>query len=133
MEQVKLKQVFLYSPEWTLSKKICPRGSIKDLDQQQSCHLFLQACRTNENNSISKINFDNEQFAQVDMCEKFVSITKSSKESKIPKFDRHKVHTEVLKCIDLVLAILWQVTEYYDFYFVGIFYIYFPVVFLGYN
>lgn len=109
MEQVKLKQVFLYSSEWTLSKKIYPRGCIKDLDHQQSCHLFLQACRTNEKNSISKINFDNEQFTKIDMCEKFVSITKSSKESKIPKFDRYKVHTEVLKCIDLVLAILWQV------------------------
>lgn len=109
VEQVKLKQVFLYSPEWTLSKKVYPQGSIKDLDQQQSCHLFLQACRTNKS-GISKINFDNEQFPQTDMCEKFVSITKSlSKEIKMPKFDRHKVQTEVLKCIDLVLAILWQV------------------------
>lgn len=109
MDQVKLKQVFLYSSDWTLSKKIYPQGNIKDLDQQQSCHLFLQARRTNES-GISKISFDNEQFAQTDMCEKFVSITKSlSKKSKIPKFDRHKVQTEVLKCIDLVLAILWQV------------------------
>lgn len=108
MEQVKLKQVLLYSPEWTLSNKIYPQGSIKDLDQQQSCHLFLQACRTNEN-GISKINFDNEHFAQSDMCEKFVSMTKSSKEAKMPKFDRHKVQTKVMKCIDLVLAILWQV------------------------
>lgn len=109
MEQVKLKQVLLYSPEWTLSKKVCPQGVMKDLDQQQSCHLFLQACRTNES-SISKINFDNEQFGRTDMCEKFVSITKSiSKEKKMPKFDRHKVHTEVLKCVDLVIAILWQV------------------------
>lgn len=109
VEQVKLKEVYLYSPEWTLSKKIYPQGTMKDLDQEQSCHLFLQACRTNES-GISKINFDNEQFSRVDMCEKFVSITKSlSKESKIPKFDRHKVHTKVLKCIDLVIAILWQV------------------------
>lgn len=100
--------MFLYSPEWTLSKKIYPQENIKDLDQQQSCHLFLQACRTNKH-SISNIHFDKEPFAQTDMCEKFVSITKSSKEGKIPKFDRHKIQTEVLKCIDLVLAILWQV------------------------
>lgn len=99
----------MYSPEWALSEKIYPQGNIKELDQQQSCHLFLQACRTNET-GISKIYFDNEQFAQANMCEKFVSITKSlTKESKIPKFDRHKVQKEVLKCIDLVLAILWQV------------------------
>lgn len=109
MEQVKLKQVLLYSPEWTLSKKIFPQGSIKDVDQQQSSHLFLQACRTN-NSSISKINFDNEQITNTKMCEKFVLITKSLlKESKMPKFDRHKVKTEVVNCIDLVLAILWQV------------------------
>lgn len=106
---MKLKQIFLYSPEWTLSKKIYPQGSIKDLGLQQSCHLSLQACRTNES-GISKINFDNELFARTDMCEKFVSITKSlSNNKKIPKFDRHKVQTDVLKCIDLVLAILWQV------------------------
>lgn len=99
----------MYSPEWTLSKKIFPQGNITNLDQQQSCHLFLQACRTNES-GISKINFDNEQFAQAEMCEKFVSITKSlSKENNLPKFDRHKIQTKVLKCIDLVLAILWQV------------------------
>lgn len=109
MEQVKLKQVFLHSPDWTFTKKKYPRGIITDLDHQQSCHLFLQACRTNEN-GISKINFDNEQFSQTDMCEKFVSITKSLlKENNKPKFDRHKIKTEVLKCVDLVLAILWQV------------------------
>lgn len=106
-----MKQIFLYSPEWTLSKNVYPQGSIKDLSQQQSCHLSLQACRTNES-GISKINFDNEVFTQTDMCEKFVLITKTlSKKKKIPKFDRHKVQTEVLKCIDLVLAILWQVMQ----------------------
>lgn len=101
--------MFLYSPEWTLSKKNYPQGVIKDLDQQQSCHLFLQASRTNKI-GISKINFDNEQFSKDNMCEKFVLITKSlSKEIKMPKFDRHKVQTKALTCIDLVLAILWQV------------------------
>lgn len=115
MEQVKLKQVFLYSPEWTLSKKIFPQGGVKDLDQQQSCHLFLQACRTNKS-GISKIHFDSEQIEKPEMCEKFVSITKSlSNEIKMPKFDRHKVKTEVLKCIDLVLAILWQVIKSLNF------------------
>lgn len=44
------------------------------------------------------------------MSEKFVLLTKSlSKEKNIPKFDRHKVQTETLKCIDIVLAVLWQV------------------------
>lgn len=128
MEQVKLKQVFLYSPDWTLSKKIYPQGSIKHLDQQQSCHLFLQACRTNEC-GISKINFDNEQFTQDNMCEKFVSMTKSlSKKSKIPKFDRHKVQTEVLKCIDLVLAILWQVIFDINKIFIVYLLLYFQVI-----
>lgn len=90
-------------------KKIYPVESIKNLDQQQSCHLFLQARRTNKS-GISKIDFDKEQFAQTDMIEKFVLLTKSlSKEKKIPKFDRHKVQTEMLKCIDLVVAVLWQV------------------------
>ncbi|XP_050425218.1 trafficking protein particle complex subunit 8 [Adelges cooleyi] len=109
-DKVMLKTVFLNSPDWKLSKKLFPQGSIKLLEQQQSCYLFLQASRTKESNIISKLNFEDEHTGQYNICEKFVSITQQlSTETSTSKYDRHKVLPNVSKCIDFVLAVLWQV------------------------
>lgn len=108
---MELKNIFLLSPNWELSKKVFPLGSVKILEQQQSCHLFLQACRTNQS-VVSKLSLDEDQHILTDICEKFVSITQqlSSEINNTQKYDRHKVIPVVSKCIDIVLAILWQVS-----------------------